>query len=297
MRALFFTCLPCLHASSQISHNCSWHFQGILCHIPGYSAGVSAFCIRAFSKLLQSLRSQTSEMLISPLQTIHNQGTRLDGFIAPCYMHRMHLSWALILLPKMSCVIEFFLPIAVTQYFSLTETFPSSLAHLYFPRLTSISGKSQLHSNPCLQLYFFQDVVVYSLSPVRLFANPWTIAYLAPLSFTISWSLLRIMSTVSMMHPIISSSVIALSSCPQYFPASEAFPMSQFFASEGQRTGASASASVLPMNIQGSFPLRLTGLIFSQSMGLLRIFSSIIVQKHQFFGAQPSLWSNSHICT
>ena len=199
MRALFFTCLPCLHASSQISHNCSWHFQGILCHIPGYSAGVSAFCIRAFSKLLQSLRSQTSEMLISPLQTIHNQGTRLDGFIAPCYMHRMHLSWALILLPKMSCVIEFFLPIAVTQYFSLTETFPSSLAHLYFPRLTSISGKSQLHSNPCLQLYFFQDVVVYSLSPVRLFANPWTIAYLAPLSFTISWSLLKLMSTESVM--------------------------------------------------------------------------------------------------
>ena len=98
-------------------------------------------------------------------------------------------------------------------------------------------------------------------------------------------------------HPIISSSVIALSSCPQYFPASESFPMSQFFASGGHSTGASASASVLPMNIQGSFPLRLTGLIFLQSMGLLRIFSNITIQKHQFFGAQPSLWSNSHIHT
>ena len=96
-------------------------------------------------------------------------------------------------------------------------------------------------------------------------------------------------------HPIISSSAGPFSSCPQYFPASESFPMSQFFASGGQSTGASASASVLPVNIQGWFPLGLTGLISFLSKGLLRIFSSTIVQKHQFLGAQPSLWSNTHI--
>ena len=95
-------------------------------------------------------------------------------------------------------------------------------------------------------------------------------------------------------HPSISSSVI---SCLQSFPASGTFSMSQLFASDGQSTGASASASVLPMNIQDWFPLGLTGLISLQSKGLSRVFSSITVRKHQFFGAQPSLWSNSHIWT
>ena len=95
-------------------------------------------------------------------------------------------------------------------------------------------------------------------------------------------------------HPTISSSVIPFSSCPQSFPASGSFPMSQFFASGGQSIGASASASVLPMNIQGWFPLRLTGLISLQSKRLSRVLSNTTVQKHQFYGAQPSLWSNSH---
>ena len=107
-------------------------------------------CCHGSSQISRSLGPQTSEMLTNTLPTIHSQGTRVDGYIAPWYMPQMHLSWALILLPKMSCVVEFFLPIAVTQHFSLTETFPSSLAHLYFPSLTSISGKFQLHSNPCL---------------------------------------------------------------------------------------------------------------------------------------------------
>ena len=71
----------------------------------------------------------------------------------------------------------------------------------------------------------------------------------------------------------------------------------QFFASGGQSIGASASASVLPMSIQGWFPLGLTGLISLKSKGLSRVFSNTTVQKHQFFGAQPSLWSNSHIHT
>ena len=95
-------------------------------------------------------------------------------------------------------------------------------------------------------------------------------------------------------HPTISSSVAPFSSCPQSFPASGSFPVSQFFTSGGQSTGASASASVLPVNIQDSFPFWLTGLISLQSRGLSRVFSSTTVRKHQFFGAYPSLWSNSH---
>ena len=85
--------------------------------------------------------------------------------------------------------------------------------------------------------------------------------------------------------------------CPQSFPASESFPTSRLFPSGGQRIGASASASVLPMTIQGWFPLGLTGLISLLSKGLLRVFSSATTRKHQFFGTQPSLWPNSHIHT
>ena len=98
-------------------------------------------------------------------------------------------------------------------------------------------------------------------------------------------------------HPNISSSVAAFSSCPQSFPATRSFPMSQLFASGGQSTGASASVSVIPMNIQGWFPLGLAGLISMLSKGISRVYSSTTVQNNQFFSAQPSLWSNSHICT
>ena len=95
-------------------------------------------------------------------------------------------------------------------------------------------------------------------------------------------------------HQTVSSSVIPFSSCLQSFPASGCFPISQFFASGGQSIGASASASVLPMNIQDCFPLGLTGLISLQSKGLARVFSSTTVQKHQFFCTQLSSQSNSH---
>ena len=98
-------------------------------------------------------------------------------------------------------------------------------------------------------------------------------------------------------YPTISSSVIHFSSCLQSFPESGSFPMSQVFASSGQSTGASASASVLPMNIQDWFPLGETGLIFLQSKGLSRVFSNTTVQKHQFLDTQLTLWSNSHIHT
>ena len=98
-------------------------------------------------------------------------------------------------------------------------------------------------------------------------------------------------------HPTISSSVIPFSSCLQSFPASGSFQMSQLFASCGQSIGVSASASVLPMNTQGWSPLGWTGWISLQSKWLSRVFSNTTVQKHQFFGAQPSSQSNSHIRT
>ena len=96
-------------------------------------------------------------------------------------------------------------------------------------------------------------------------------------------------------HPTILFSVIPFPSCLQSFPASGSFPMSQFSASGGQSIGVSASASVFPMNIQDWFPVRWTGWIPLLSKGLSRVFSNTTVQKHQFFGAQLSLWSNSHI--
>ena len=90
-------------------------------------------------------------------------------------------------------------------------------------------------------------------------------------------------------HPTISSSVIPFSSCLQSFPESGSFPMSQCFASGGQKIGVSSSASVLPINIQDWFPLGLTGWVSLQSKGLSRVFSNTTVQKHLFFGAQLSL--------
>ena len=98
-------------------------------------------------------------------------------------------------------------------------------------------------------------------------------------------------------HPTISSSIVPFSSCPQSFPASESFQMSQLFASGGPSIGVSASTSVLPMNTQDWPPLGWTGWISLQSKGLSRVFSNTTVQKHQFFGNQLSLQSNSHIHT
>ena len=98
-------------------------------------------------------------------------------------------------------------------------------------------------------------------------------------------------------YPAIPSSVVLFSSCPQSFPASESFPMSQLFIWGGQSTGVSASASGLPMNTQDWSPLEWTGWISLQSKGLSRVFSTTTVQKHQFFGAQLSSQSISHIHT
>ena len=108
--------------------------------------------------------------------------------------------------------------------------------------------------------------------------------------------LISIESVSQVSHPTISSSVISFS-CFQSFPASGSFPMSWCFTSSGQSIGdsTSASASVLPVDIRDWLPLELTGLISLQVLS--RVFSSTAIQKHQFFSAQPSLWSSSHICT
>ena len=162
---------------------------------------------------------------------------------------------------------------------------------------TAIGPPSKRLHCALVGLHSTHFVVVQPLSCVQFFATPWTATHQASLSFTISRSLLRFMSIESVMPSNISSSAIPFSSHLQSFSASGSFPVSQFFTSGGQSIGASASASVLPMNIQRSFPLGLTGLISSLSKGLSRVFSNTTVQKHQFFGTQLSSQSNSHTHT
>ena len=136
-----------------------------------------------------------------------------------------------------------------------------------------------------------------SLSHVQLFVTPWTAAHQASLSIITPRVHPNSCPLNRWCHPVISSSVVPFSSCPQSLPASKSFPMSQLFAWGGQSTGVSASASVLPVNVEDWFPLGLTGWISLQSKGLSRVFSNTTVQKHQFFGAQLSSQSNSHIHT
>ena len=139
--------------------------------------------------------------------------------------------------------------------------------------------------------------IVQSLTHVRLFETSWTqharltCPSLSPTGCSNSYPLSR------WCHPTISSSVAPFSSCLQSFPASKSFLMSQFFPSGGQSIGASASALVLPVNIQGWFPLWSTGLICLLSNRLSRVFSSTTTWKYQFFSDQPSLWSSSYIRT
>ena len=128
---------------------------------------------------------------------------------------------------------------------------------------------------------------VQSFCCVQLFMTPWTVASLASLSFTISWSFLKLLSIESMMpsnHLILCHILPLLSSI---FPASGSFPMSWLFASGGQSIGTSASA--LPMNSQGWFHLGLTGLISLLFKGFSRVFPCITIQKHQFCSVQHCL--------
>ena len=136
---------------------------------------------------------------------------------------------------------------------------------------------------------------VQSLSHVWLFATPWIAARQASLSITNSRSSLKLCPSSQWCHPAISSSVVPFSSCPQSLPASESFPMSQLFTWGGQSTGVSALASFLPKNTKGWSPLEWTCWISLQSKGLSGVYSNTTIQKHQFFGAQLSSQSNSHI--
>ena len=128
-------------------------------------------------------------------------------------------------------------------------------------------------------------------------ATPWTTAHQAFRSITNSQSLFKLMSIKSVMPSNHLIFCLPFFSCFQSFPVSGSFAMNRFFISGGQRTGVSASASVLPVNIQDGFPLGWTGLISLQSKGLSRVFSNTRVQKNQFFSAKLSLWSNFHIHT
>ena len=149
---------------------------------------------------------------------------------------------------------------------------------------------------PTGEMGIMLDVIIQSLSHVQLFVTAWTAAIQAPPSFTISQSLFQFMPIELMMLSNCLIPCLLLLLCLQSFPASGSFPMSQLFASCGQSIGASASTSILPANIQGWFPLGLTGLISLLSKGLSRV-NSITVWGCQFFGAQPSLWLTSHIHT
>ena len=139
--------------------------------------------------------------------------------------------------------------------------------------------------------------VQFSRSVVSNSATPWIAAHQASLSITNSQSSLKLTSIESVMpssHLILCRPLLLL---PPILPRSESFPMSQLFAWGGQSTGVSASASFFPKNTQGWSPLEWTGWISLQSKRLLRVFSNITVQKHQFFGTQLSSQSNAHIHT
>ena len=151
------------------------------------------------------------------------------------------------------------------------------------------------HIQPRLKIIIIEWTLVQfsSLSRVWLFETPWTAACQASLSIIDSWSPPKLMSIELVMpsnHLILCSPLLLL---PSIFPSTRVFPMSQFFTSGGQSIG--GLASVLPMNIQDWFLSGLPGWISLQSKGISRVFSNTTVQKHQFFGVQPSLRSNSHI--
>ena len=166
------------------------------------------------------------------------------------------------------------------------------LLGFFFLKLWPDSSLQSLHF-----CNIFQFSSVQSLSHVWLFATPWTAAHQASLPITNFQNLLKLLSIESVTtsnHLVLCHS---FSSCLQSFPESGSFTINRLFTSDSQSIGASASASVLLMNILGWYPLGLTGLISFLSKGLSRVFSSNTIQKHQFFITQPSLWSNSHIHT
>ena len=129
----------------------------------------------------------------------------------------------------------------------------------------------------------------FKSSCIWLFTIPWVIGPWLPRLSPTSGACSNLCQSTQWCHSTIQSSVIPFSIGLQSFPVAGSFPRSQFFTSGGQSIVISVSASLLPMNIQDWFPSGLTGLISLKSKGLSRVFSNIIVQKHQFFSAQLSL--------
>ena len=174
------------------------------------------------------------------------------------------------------CITSPLVPFLVTFIVELDQTRVSCISFI---------GRQILHHLSHWGIPVEWDAVVESLNCVPLFVTPWTAACHASSSISISQSM-RKLCPLCGCHPSILSSVSPFSSCLQSFPASGSFSISRLFASGGQSIGASASASILPINIQGWFPLGLTCLISLQSKGLSRVFSSTTIQKHQVFSAQ-----------
>ena len=148
-----------------------------------------------------------------------------------------------------------------------------------------------------MSLSFVVVVVVQLLGFIWLFVTPWNAAHQSPLSPTISQNLLKFLSIESVMianHLILCCPLLLL---PSIFPSIRVLCNGSSLCRDGHSIGASASVSVLPVNIHIWFPLGLIGLISWQSKLLSTVFSSTIIRKHQLFSTQHSLWSNSHICT
>ena len=129
------------------------------------------------------------------------------------------------------------------------------------------------------------------------FQTPWTAVCQAPLSFIIAQSLLKLMSIESLMlaNHLILCCLLLLP--PSIFPSIRVFSNESTFCIRWPKYWSFSFSTVLPLHIQGLFPLELTGLISLPSKGLSRVFFNTTFWKHQFFGTQPSLWSNSYICT
>ena len=139
--------------------------------------------------------------------------------------------------------------------------------------------------------FSFWLLLLFSCSVMSNSVTQWTAAHQTVLRYLLEFTEICVILS-QWCHPTILSSIFPFSSCPQFFPASESFPISQLFTSGGQSIG--ASASVLPGNIQGWSSLRLTGLISLLSKGLSGILSTTAVRRHQFVGILPSLWSSFH---
>ena len=159
-----------------------------------------------------------------------------------------------------------------------------------FETIANEQSGCKLETEVILEIYFCLNIfaVFQSLSHVWFLVTPWTTAHQAPLSSTISQSLLNFLSIELVMlsnHLILCLPLLLLHSI---FPSLRVFSNESALCISGQGIGASVSAGVLPMNIQDWFPLGLTGLMFLQSKGLSKLFSSTTIQKHQFFGIQPS---------